>query len=327
MKITIDAAGTELLSTDCMECSVVALPSDITPAQLTSDQNDYNPTGLGLASTLRVSSDAARTITGLTGGADGRIVILHNVGGNAITLKDESASSAAANRFALAADLVLGADECCTLHYDATSSRWRVIGAARVPYGSTANTVAQGNDTRFPAYVDPVQRVLSSPLPNVATAITLVNGTAYFVYLGRTTVDFTPKYVEFYVNTGGSGAQTAEVGLFSSTGPPNKGNLSLTKLVSTNSVSSLTSTGVKRNSSAFATSVAAGTHLWAGVRTAMATNQPALSGLCMDFSQGRVLSTAAAGALTGSGPWTGAIISVGQYLNTAIVPDLRVSLD
>lgn len=182
-------------------------------------------------------------------------------------------------------------------------------------------------DAAAPAYVDPVQRVLSSSLPNVATAITCVNGTAYFVYLGRTTVDFTPKYVEFYVNTAGSGAQTAEVGLFSSPGPPNKGNLSLSKLVSSGTLSSLTSTGVKRNTSAFATSVPAGTHLWAGIRTAMATNQPALSGLCMDFSQGRVLSTASAGALTGSGPWTGAIISLGAYLNTAIAPDLRVTLD
>jgi len=169
--------------------------------------------------------------------------------------------------------------------------------------------------------------MLSSPLPNVATAITPVNGTAYFVYLGRTTVEFTPKYVEFYVNTAGSGSQTAEVGLFSSTSPPNKGSLSLSKLVSTGSVSSLTSTGVKRNTSAFSTSVPAGTHLWAGIRTAMATNQPALAGLCMDFSQGRVLSTASAGALTGAGPWTGAIISLGMYLNTAITPDLRVTLD
>ena len=28
-----------------------------------------------------------------------------------------------------------------------------------------------------------------------------------------------------------------------------------------------------------------------------------------------------------NGPWTGAIIALGQYLNTAIAPDLRVTLD
>ena len=71
----------------------------------------------------------------------------------------------------------------------------------------------------------------------------------------------------------------------------------------------------------------AGTHLWAGIRTAMGTSQPALAGLCMDFSEGRVLSTASAGALTDQGLWTGAIIALGAYLNTAIAPDLRVTLD
>jgi hypothetical protein len=242
-------------------------------------------------------------------------------------LKDESASSSAANRFALTADLVLAPDECCTVQYDATSSRWRVVGAERVPYGSAANTVAQGNDPRLASYVDLMQRVLSSPLPNVGTMLTVVSGTAYSVYLGRTTVTFTPQYVEFYVSTAGAGAQTAEVGLFSSANPPNKGNLSLSKLVSTGTISALTNGGVKRNTSAFNTSVAAGTHLWAGIRIAMATTQPALSGLCMDFSQGRVLSTASAGALTGNGPWTGAIVTLGTYPNTAISPDLRVTLD
>jgi hypothetical protein len=47
----------------------------------------------------------------------------------------------------------------------------------------------------------------------------------------------------------------------------------------------------------------------------------------MDFSQGLVLSAASAGALTGAGPWTGSIIALGSYLNTAIAPDLRVTLD
>lgn len=293
MKIFVDTNGTELLTTDGFDCPIIV----------------GTPTADVHAATKAYVDTAAPDATAST---KGKLQLAADLGGTAATpqvvgLRGNALPTNVADGF---------------IKRNSGNTAWE-----EVAYGTGANTVAQGNDTRFPAYVDPVQRVISSILPNVATAITLVNGTAYFVYLGRTTVDFTPKYVEFYVNTGGSGAQTAEVGLFSSTGPPNKGNLSLTKLVSTGSVSSLTGIGVKRNSSAFATSVAAGTHLWAGVRTAMATNQPALSGLCMDFSQGRVLSTAAAGALTGSGPWTGAIISVGQYLNTAIVPDLRVSLD
>lgn len=181
----------------------------------------------------------------------------------------------------------------------------------------------------------PPGRILQSRLPNVATAITTISNTAYFVYLGCTTKVLAVKFVEFYVNSFGSGAQTAEVGLFATIDPPNKtnqGTNGITKLVADGTLDSLTTIGVKRNTTAFNSgngyAVPAGTHLWAGIRTAMATTQPALAGVCMDFGQGLALTTASAGALTAAGPWTGAIISVtGIYLNTAIAPDLRVTLD
>jgi hypothetical protein len=201
------------------------------------------------------------------------------------------------------------------------------LDGTQLPYGSAQNTACEGNDARLLTTIDGGSRVFSSPLPNVATSLTTVSGTAYFVYLGRTVTALTPKHVEFYVSGVGAGGQTAEVGFFSTPNAPNKAGQTLTKLVSSGTVDSLTTTGVRRNTSAFATSVPAGTHLWAGVRIAMATTQPQLSGLCMDWSQGRVLSTASAGALTGPGPWTGAIISNPSYLNTAMCPDLRGVLD
>ena len=125
-----------------------ALPGDISPSQITSNQNDYNPTSLSTASTLRINSDAARDITGLQGGADGRLVILHNIGSFTITLKDENASSTAANRFALSADSALATDQACLLQYDSTSSRWRLIAgpsSAGAPGGS--NTQLQFNNS------------------------------------------------------------------------------------------------------------------------------------------------------------------------------------
>jgi hypothetical protein len=194
---------------------------------------------------------------------------------------------------------------------------------------------AQGRDV-MTAKVDvlPVGRILQSRLPNVATAITTVTNTAYFVYMGCMTTAVRIKFVEFYVNSAASGAQTAEVGLFSTANPPNKspqGTNGIVKLIADGTLTSLTTTGLKRNTTAFNSGngyvVPVGTHLWAGIRTAMATSQPALAGLCMDFSQGLVLSTTSAGALTGAGPWTGSLITPGSYLNTAIAPDLRVTLD
>ena len=102
------------------------LTGDISPAQITADQHNYNPAGLASASTVRLTSDASRNITGLQGGLDGRLLLIHNVGTNAIVLKDESASSTAANRFALNSDITLEADQCAVLQYDSTSSRWRM---------------------------------------------------------------------------------------------------------------------------------------------------------------------------------------------------------
>lgn len=117
----------------------LGLTGDISPAQITANQNDYAPTGLSGAAVLRLSSDASRNLTGLAGGADGRILILHNVGAQNIVLKDEDAASVAANRFALTADVTLTPDTVVMLQYDATSSRWRVIG------GTGSGAVSDGD--------------------------------------------------------------------------------------------------------------------------------------------------------------------------------------
>jgi hypothetical protein len=99
-----------------------------TPAQITADQNNYNPGGVSRFQ--RWSSDASRNVTGLTfatAQVDGQEHIIWNVGSNAIVLVHESASSTAANRFTTStgADLTLAAGKCACLVYDGTSSRWR----------------------------------------------------------------------------------------------------------------------------------------------------------------------------------------------------------
>lgn len=105
-----------------------ALTEDITPTTLSAHVNNYNPTGLETADVLRLSSDADRTITGLQGGADGRILLLVNVGTEDILLLSQSASSSAANRFSMGADVTLGPNNAIILQYDSTASRWRGIG-------------------------------------------------------------------------------------------------------------------------------------------------------------------------------------------------------
>lgn len=167
------------------------------------------------------------------------------------------------------------------------------------------------------------QRVLVSDVDAVGT-LPLVSGTAYFVYLGRAVVDFVAKFVEFHVTVAGAGAQTAEVGLFSSPQPPNKANQSLTKLAATGVVDALTGAGVKRNTGSLAQAISAGTHLWAGIRTAMATTQPTITALGIGMGQGTLLSAAASGVLTGAGPFAGVVIA---GATGAECPELRVTLD
>lgn len=96
---------------------------DITPSQITADQDDYSPTGLSTASVLRLDSDATRAITGLAGGADGRIVTLMNIGSFIIRLPGNSSSSSAANRWSSTYGLSPG--QALTFWYDSTSSLWR----------------------------------------------------------------------------------------------------------------------------------------------------------------------------------------------------------
>ena len=125
----------------------VIFSSIITPAQITADQNDYAPSGLTTCSTLRVSSDAARNITGLSAAETGRILILHNVGSFNIVLKNESTSSTAANRFYGSADVTIGSNQCAVLQYDGTTSRWRVLSSPYTATGLDAVTTKTANYT------------------------------------------------------------------------------------------------------------------------------------------------------------------------------------
>lgn len=106
-------------------------PVIVTPASLSSSQNDYAP---GVCDIIRLSSSTAIDITGLVAGTvDGalRLVINTNAsGGSNITLKHESASSTAGNRFrsVTAADIVLLPDGgSVTLTYSNAISRWRIL--------------------------------------------------------------------------------------------------------------------------------------------------------------------------------------------------------
>lgn len=96
-----------------------------TPAQITANQDDYDP---GDATYFRLSSDASRTITGIGFGSNGKHLILVNVGGFNIVLANQSVASTDLNRFitGTGGDVTLAPDERVDAIYDATTQRWRL---------------------------------------------------------------------------------------------------------------------------------------------------------------------------------------------------------
>lgn len=103
--------------------------SILTPAQITANQDNYAPTGIGAASVLRLSTDASRNITGISAPSPeyARRLIVQNIGSFNVVLKDD-VTSTAANRFQLTADVTLTPMQHVELIYDTTLDRWVLIG-------------------------------------------------------------------------------------------------------------------------------------------------------------------------------------------------------
>lgn len=118
------------------------LTGDISPAQLVANTNNWAPTGFSTTAAVRFSTDAARNITGLAGGADGRVIILHNIGSFNAVLTNNDAASTAANRFLFGGDVTLLPGYSITLRYDSTASLWRAITSASSGAGGGTVTSA-----------------------------------------------------------------------------------------------------------------------------------------------------------------------------------------
>ena len=170
----------------------VQVSGDISPAQITGDQNNYNPANLATSSVLRLSSDATRNITGLAGGADGRLLIILNIGSFAITLVTESASSTAGNRFAIGANITVGAGEGIVLLYDSTSSRWRAPqqpgggGGGNVSDNTTETIIALWSFTTSPKFNEAAG---AAPVLNVAFSDTVCKAWCRYNEVGTPAID------------------------------------------------------------------------------------------------------------------------------------------
>lgn len=144
LKVSADGAGwVEAFTIDPSTGNLalprgLALSGVLAPPQLGGNQNDYAPSGLASAAVLQVSSDAGRSISGLAGGTEGRVIVIVNVGSQPITLLDDSAASAAAHRFALGSPVAVLSRQAVMLRYDGTAQRWQALAGGASPAVSYA---------------------------------------------------------------------------------------------------------------------------------------------------------------------------------------------
>lgn len=100
-------------------------PSVITPAQITSDQTDYVPTGWADATLIRLSGDnGIRAIRSFATDTSGEVKTLVNVGSYPLYLAPEHASGTAAQRISYFEEVFLMPGQSCQIYYDGTLSRW-----------------------------------------------------------------------------------------------------------------------------------------------------------------------------------------------------------
>lgn len=106
-------------------------PSVISPSQITSDQDDYQPTGWDDATTVRLSFDSdINAITSFDAATDGEQKTLRNVGSYPGYIPCEHPDGTAANRVACSESgqaYILQAGGTMVIEYDGTLSRWVVV--------------------------------------------------------------------------------------------------------------------------------------------------------------------------------------------------------
>jgi hypothetical protein len=162
-----------------------------TPAALSANTNNWNPTGLGSNTVFRVSATASVNVTGLVAQAAGSSLVLINTGTYPITLTNLDSNSSSANQFNLGANVSLGASQAIQLWYDGTSSQWRPkagsgsgsSGGASVTISDTAPVAPSPgnlwwNSTSghlFIYYNDGTssQWVMAEPMPDMSQYVTL----------------------------------------------------------------------------------------------------------------------------------------------------------
>lgn len=215
-EVIISSNGIRILANtngpdDIMLEGSILLNKVLSPSSISTNQNNYSPTGLTRSNFVRLSSSANIDITGLgTGnGRVGRILALHNVGSFKITLKNNSGSSLSANRFALTNDYPLSPNDVVLLQYDTTSTKWRIFGTPRQCVDSLSMS---GGTLRISLYDDNRPHTELNITENIQDIVGAMIGTQ--TNISVTYNDGTGKINYIAAGGGGGGSGSATVDTF-----------------------------------------------------------------------------------------------------------------
>jgi hypothetical protein len=132
VKLTVGTDGKQIYA-DADEATGLRWgPYTISPSQITSDQDDYAPTGWDEAQIVRLDADnSIPAITSFAATFDGDRKRLTNIGSYPFYIPGEHPDGTAANRVTgLPKDAVVMPGKGVVIEYDGTASRWRVYDYA-----------------------------------------------------------------------------------------------------------------------------------------------------------------------------------------------------
>lgn len=127
--MTVNTSGGDVKINDVVDVDAVQISTSITTTQFGASQDNWNPSGMDAVRIIRMGTTGGNyELRGLNPIADRELILL-NVAGGTIKITNESVSSTAAWRFALAADISLKVHDSCIIWYDTAelTGRWKMI--------------------------------------------------------------------------------------------------------------------------------------------------------------------------------------------------------
>lgn len=113
-----------LITGHISDSNYITSVGELTTAELSSDTNNYNISGLNECNLLKVRSSKKISISGITAPVHNQHLRILNVGRHNITFKMNDSNSLAINRILFNDNIILQPNQSITFVYDKKLSRW-----------------------------------------------------------------------------------------------------------------------------------------------------------------------------------------------------------